>query len=93
MTASKRKAPDACAALQVVAAPTGSGKTGVMELAILRVFSSRKAVYLGPVRALVQVWTAQLPVHASAAVLVDYARVRMTLLPAQCEVSLRHDKA
>ena len=78
-----------------------------MELAILRLFSSfvtptgsflhqpssRKAVYLGPVRALVQVWTAQLPVHASAAVLVDCARVQTTLLPAQCGVSLQHGNA
>ena len=55
-------------ALQVVAAPTGSGKTGVMELAILRLISvyidqknqfvlkpgSLKIVYLAPIRALVQ---------------------------------------
>lgn len=54
--------------LQVVAAPTGSGKTGVMELAILRLISvyidqnnqfvlkpgSLKIVYLAPIRALVQ---------------------------------------
>jgi hypothetical protein len=54
--------------LQVVAAPTGSGKTGVMELAILRLLSKRispdgtydppagavKVVYLAPMRALVQ---------------------------------------
>lgn len=53
---------------QVVAAPTGSGKTGVMELAILRLVSgyidqhnqfvlkpgSLKVVYLAPIRALVQ---------------------------------------
>ncbi|KAL0055867.1 hypothetical protein WJX82_005206 [Trebouxia sp. C0006] len=52
----------------VVAAPTGSGKTGVMELAILRLISvyidqknqfvlkpgSLKIVYLAPIRALVQ---------------------------------------
>ena len=54
--------------MQVVAAPTGSGKTGVMELAILRLVStyidqqqqfvlkpgSLKVVYLAPIRALVQ---------------------------------------
>ena len=54
--------------LQVVAAPTGSGKTGVLELAILRVMSQYmdpsgafklspgafKIVYLAPIRALVQ---------------------------------------
>lgn len=54
--------------LQVVAAPTGSGKTGVLELAILRVMSqyidhtgtfkltpgASKIVYLAPIRALVQ---------------------------------------
>ena len=53
---------------QVIAAPTGSGKTGVMELAILRLVSgyieqhnqfvlksgSLKVVYLAPIRALVQ---------------------------------------
>jgi ATP-dependent DNA helicase HFM1/MER3 len=53
---------------QVVAAPTGSGKTGVMELAILRLLSKHiapdgsfkppggaaKVVYLAPMRALVQ---------------------------------------
>ncbi|KAK9810502.1 hypothetical protein WJX72_011853 [[Myrmecia] bisecta] len=52
----------------VVAAPTGSGKTGVMELAILRLMSryikeagdfclkpgSLKVIYLAPIRALVQ---------------------------------------
>ena len=52
----------------MVAAPTGSGKTGVMELAILRLVSgyidqdkqfvlkpgSLKVVYLAPIRALVQ---------------------------------------
>jgi len=53
----------------LVAAPTGSGKTGVLELALLRLLLSRrgagvggggggggavKAVYLGPTRALVQ---------------------------------------
>jgi replicative superfamily II helicase len=56
------------AVVQVVAAPTGSGKTGVMELAMLRVFSKQispqgsfqskqgavKIVYLAPMRALVQ---------------------------------------
>ena len=54
--------------LQVVSAPTGSGKTGVMELAMIRLFSKRitadgsfsppagaaKVVYLAPMRALVQ---------------------------------------
>ena len=54
--------------LQVVAAPTGSGKTGVLELAMLRMLSSclnpygqfchssgsLKAVYLAPTKALVQ---------------------------------------
>jgi ATP-dependent DNA helicase HFM1/MER3 len=54
---------------QVVAAPTGSGKTGVLELAMLRMLSRClgeqgqfchqpgcvKAVYLGPTKALVQV--------------------------------------
>lgn len=54
--------------LQVVAAPTGSGKTGVLELAILRVMSNyidqrgafnvnpgaAKIIYLAPIRALVQ---------------------------------------
>lgn len=53
----------------VVAAPTGSGKTGVMELAILRLVARQidhqgqlhlrggalKAIYLAPTRALVQV--------------------------------------
>ena len=57
-----------CHMLQVVAAPTGSGKTGVMELAILRVMShfidptgafklnpgAAKIIYLAPIRALVQ---------------------------------------
>ncbi|GBF89417.1 ATP-dependent DNA helicase-like protein [Raphidocelis subcapitata] len=52
----------------VVAAPTGSGKTGVMELAMVRLWAQRldaagalvppmgrcKAVYLAPIRALVQ---------------------------------------
>ena len=53
----------------MVAAPTGSGKTGVMELAMLRTWASRvdsqsgafshpkgaaKAVYVAPLRALVQ---------------------------------------
>ena len=55
----------------VVAAPTGSGKTGVMELAILRLMANHindqgqlhmrpgafKAMYLAPTRALVQVCT------------------------------------
>ena len=55
--------------LQVVAAPTGSGKTGILELAILRMLSSNmcgehllshqhgklKAIYLAPSKALVQV--------------------------------------
>ena len=55
--------------LQVVSAPTGSGKTGVMELALLHLLScnidiygvyqhrpgSLKAVYLAPSKALVQV--------------------------------------
>ena len=55
----------------VVAAPTGSGKTGVMELAILRLVARQidhqgqlhvragtfKAIYLAPTRALVQVRT------------------------------------
>lgn len=54
--------------MQVVAAPTGSGKTGVMELAILHLLTtyidqdqqfglkpgSLKVVYLAPIRALVQ---------------------------------------
>ena len=54
---------------QVVAAPTGSGKTGILELAILRLLSSNmcgeqllphhhgqlKAIYLAPSKALVQV--------------------------------------
>ena len=53
----------------VVAAPTGSGKTGVMELAIMRLVARQidnqgqlhvsagafKAIYLAPTRALVQV--------------------------------------
>ena len=53
----------------VVSAPTGAGKTGVMELAILRLLARQvdehgqlrvkpgalKAVYLAPSRALVQV--------------------------------------
>lgn len=53
----------------VVSAPTGAGKTGIMELAILRLVSRQldeqgqlrvkpgalKAVYLAPSRALVQV--------------------------------------
>ena len=52
----------------MVAAPTGSGKTGVLELAILRVMShsidsagafklnpgAAKIIYLAPIRALVQ---------------------------------------
>lgn len=54
----------------LISAPTGSGKTGVMELAILRLLSqrldpsgaslaaplagSRKVVYLAPTKALVQ---------------------------------------
>jgi hypothetical protein len=52
----------------VLAAPTGSGKTGVMELAVLRLLSrhvapdgsfrppggATKVVYLAPMRALVQ---------------------------------------
>ena len=55
--------------MQVLAAPTGSGKTGVMELAVLGLLSSNisalgayahrsgclKTVYLAPSRALVQV--------------------------------------
>jgi len=55
--------------VQVLAAPTGSGKTGVMELAILGMLSANideegtyrhrqgrlKAVYLAPSKALVQV--------------------------------------
>ncbi|KAI8467024.1 MAG: hypothetical protein J3K34DRAFT_47254 [Monoraphidium minutum] len=55
-------------ASMVVAAPTGSGKTGVMELAMLRLWGKRldaagqlqaaqgrgKAIYLAPIRALVQ---------------------------------------
>jgi len=55
--------------LQVVSAPTGSGKTGVMELGLLRLLGKRmtadcgqlllphgshKALYLAPMRALVQ---------------------------------------
>ncbi len=57
--------------LQVVSAPTGSGKTGVMELAVMRLLRQRldpegkqltgrddpgraKAVYIAPLRALVQ---------------------------------------
>ncbi len=55
--------------VQVVAAPTGSGKTGILELAILRLLSkcldgkqllsqshgSLKTIYLAPSKALVQV--------------------------------------
>ena len=57
--------------VQVIAAPTGSGKTGVMELALLRMLQPflegppghetlrapggcTKAVYVAPLRALVQ---------------------------------------
>ena len=54
---------------QVVGAPTGSGKTGILELAILGMMSKalqgeqliphpqrqRKAIYLAPSKALVQV--------------------------------------
>jgi replicative superfamily II helicase len=68
--ASMRKPLTLFAAVQVIAAPTGSGKTGVMELAMLRLYSKlldaggnwpanrrgglSKAVYLAPMRALVQ---------------------------------------
>lgn len=62
--------------MQVIAAPTGSGKTGVLELAVLRLVSANitedgdyvhkpgclKAVYLAPSRALVQV---SLNIHTS----------------------------
>ena len=55
--------------VQVVAAPTGSGKTGILELAILRLLSKGldekellsqphgclKTIYLAPSKALVQV--------------------------------------
>lgn len=55
--------------MQVVAAPTGSGKTGILELAILRMLSRAlqgeqwprhsngqlRAIYLAPSKALVQV--------------------------------------
>lgn len=54
--------------MQVVSAPTGSGKTGVMELALLQLLKSNidgcgnywhkpgslKAVYLAPSKALIQ---------------------------------------
>lgn len=54
--------------LQVISAPTGAGKTGVLELAMLRLLSKHltteqslqplqgghKIVYIGPIKALVQ---------------------------------------
>lgn len=59
----------ACLCFQVVAAPTGSGKTVILELAILRMLSQcidehgqyhfrkklLRAIYLAPNKALVQV--------------------------------------
>ena len=63
--------------VQVVAAPTGSGKTGVLELAILNTLSNRlqqnggtfsasvrlRTIYLAPSKALVQVQSISLAYH------------------------------
>ena len=63
--------------VQVVAAPTGSGKTGILELAILNTLSNRlqqncgtfpasvrlRTIYLAPSKALVQVKSVLLVCH------------------------------
>lgn len=62
---------------QVVSAPTGSGKTGILELTIIRLLATTylsqsgdfrhipgqvRVLYLAPNRALVQVWTPYEPI-------------------------------
>ena len=89
--------------MQVVAAPTGSGKTGILELAILRMLSRAlqgqqlsphpngqlRAIYLAPSKALVQVSLTFLSVQLSRAIFHDQ-HLAATRLSPTCTLSPEH---
>lgn len=87
---------------QVIAAPTGSGKTVILELAILRVLStgvneqgrfshrggSLRAVYLAPSKALVQAMTQSKNVSMLVLVIMTHLVFQLRAMP--CRRKPRH---